>query len=92
MGTIRPKYIAVYNGVPLPFNDVVDFAKKILSYHIVDYPDKEYREVVINGKVTACYSYSYSEEEIEHDYFRANHGYKFFHDTTYANMYYYSLI
>ena len=84
---MKPKFIAVYNGVTFPFNSIKELAVKLLGYQIIC-KDSGKIDIIINGKEVAHYSEEYTIEEVEKDFFRDG----FFTKFTYANLYYYSLM
>lgn len=81
------KFLAVYNGVMLPFDDEYEFAVKIMGFKIEWNEENNDWDVIINGKEVAHYSNEYTLEEIKKNYFRS-----FFTKNTFSNLHFYKLI
>lgn len=83
----HPKFIAIYNGMPLPFDDIADFAKRVMGLKVV----KNYRgtwDVVVNGEEVAHYTDEWTKEEVERDYLNGG----FFKKWTRKNLAFYRLV
>jgi len=84
------RYIAVYNGMVLPFDDIKDFAIKILGYKIIKNERGAY-DIIINGKEFCHYSNEWTILEIEKDLFESTYK-PFLFRVTYKNLHFYKLI
>lgn len=81
------KYLAIYNGMPLPFDDFKVFAVKILGYRIIKNCRGEW-DIIINEKEVAHYTDAWTLDEVEKDFFSERFLSKF----TFKNLHYYQLI
>ena len=81
------KYLAVYNGMVFPFDDLKEFAIKVMGYKIVQ-NNRGAWDVIINGKEVAHYGSEYTLEEVERNVLNA----QFFHKYTFKNLHFYQLI
>lgn len=84
------KYIAIYNGMVFPFDDIKDFAIKVLGYKIIKNERGAY-DIIINGKEFCHYSDEWTISEIEKDLF-CNKYNPFLIRVTYKNLQYYKNI
>lgn len=82
------KYLAIYNGMMFPFDNLKEFATKVLGYKIIQNCHDAW-DIIINGKEVAHYSDEYTLEEVEKDFFSVD---KFFSKFTFKNLHYYQLI
>ena len=80
------KYVAFYNSILFPFDDVKQFATDVMGYRLVRINYGGW-DVFINGKAVAHYSEEFTEEQVERDYFNT-----FFSKNTYKNLHFYQLI
>lgn len=80
------KYIAIYNGMPIPFDDIADFAKKVMGFRVVKNERGAY-DVIVNGQEVAHYTDEWTPEEVEKDYLRG-----FMSKWTRKNLAFYTLV
>lgn len=62
--------MAIYNGMPLPFNDIADFAKRVMGFKVVRNERGAY-DVIVNGEEVAHYTDEWTSEEVEQDYLKS---------------------
>ena len=82
------KYLAIYNGMMFPFDDLKEFAIKILGYKIIQNCRGAW-DIIINGEEVAHYSNEYTLEEVERNFLSEQ---TFFFKFTFKNLHYYQLI
>lgn len=80
------KYIAIYNGLPIPFDDIGDFARKVMGFKVIE-KDNGHLTVVVNGQEVAHYTDEWTPEEVEKDYLRG-----FLSKWTRKNLAFYTLV
>ena len=61
------KYLAIYNGMMFPFDDLKEFAINILGYKIIQNCRGAW-DIIINGEEVAHYSNEYTLEEVERNF------------------------
>lgn len=81
------KYVAIYNGMPLPFNDLKEFAVKVMGFKVIR-NDRGTWDVIVNGEEVAHYTDEWTRKEIENDYLNSS----FFSKFTRRNLAFYQLI
>ena len=82
------KYLAIYNDMMFPFDNLKEFATKVLGYKIIQ-NCRDAWDIIINGEEVAHYSDEYTLEEVEKDFFSIH---SFFPKFTFKNLHYYQLI
>lgn len=80
------KYIAIYNGLPIPFDDIGDFARKVMGFRVVQ-NDRGSWDVIVNGQEVAHYTDEWTQEEVEKDYRKS-----FLSKWTRKNLAFYTLV
>ena len=80
------KFIAVYNGMTIPFDSAEEFAVKYMGFRI-DKNERGAYDVILNGYEVAHYSDEWTEAEVMSNFFRW-----FFRKYTFANLHFYTLI
>jgi hypothetical protein len=64
----QSKYLALYNGRAIPFDDIRDFAVSELGFDVIPKDDGGWR-IVINGKtITMTYSDEWTRDEVIDDF------------------------
>ena len=64
----QSKYLALYNGRAIPFDDIRDFAVSELGFDVIPKGDGGWR-IVINGKtITMTYSDEWTRDEVFDDF------------------------
>lgn len=81
------KYVALYNGMPIPFDDLKGFAKTVMGFRVVQ-NDRGSWDVIVNGEEVAHYTDEWTRREVEDDYLNAS----FFRKFTRQNLAFYKLI
>lgn len=81
------KYVAIYNGMPLPFDDLKNFAKTVMGFRVVQ-NDRGTWDVIVNGEQVAGYTDEWTRQEVEDDYLNT----RFFGKFTRLNLAFYKLI
>ena len=81
------KYVAIYNGLPIPFDDLKDFAKKVMGFKVVQ-NDRGSWDVIVNGEEVAHYTDEWTRREVEDDYLKPS----FFGKFTRQNLAFYTLV
>lgn len=81
------KYVAIYNGMPLPFDDLKNFAKTVMGFRVVQ-NDRGTWDVIVNGEQVAGYTDEWTRQEVEDDYLNT----RFFGKFTRPNLAFYKLI
>ena len=66
----RPsKYLAMYNGRAIPFDDIRDFAVNELGFDVIPKDDNDGWRIVINGKtIPTTYSDEWTRDEVIEDF------------------------
>lgn len=65
----QSKYLAMYNGRAIPFDDIHEFAASELGFNVIPKGDNEGWRIVINGKtIPMTYSDEWTREEVEDDF------------------------
>lgn len=80
------KYVAIYNGMPLPFDDLKDFARKVMGFRVVQ-NDRGTWDVIVNGERVASYTDEWTPDEVEEDYLKG-----FMSKWTRKNLVFYELV
>lgn len=81
----KTKYIAVYNGIMFPFNELKDFVIRIMGYKIIQNSRNAW-DIIINGQEVAHYGSEYSLEEVERNFLSESN---FFPKFTFKNLHFY---
>lgn len=81
------KYIAMYNGMPMPFDDLKEFAVKVMGFRVVQ-NDRGTWDVIVNGEKAAGYTDEWTRQEVEDDYLKSS----FFGKFTRPNLAFYKLV
>lgn len=86
METKPKKYIAMWNNIPLPFDNIEVFARKIFDFKVVEREGGF--DVYELGKVVARYGMSYeTKEKVTKDYLNC-----FVSKYTRKNLHFYALL
>lgn len=81
------KYVAIYNGLPIPFDNLKDFARTVMGFRVVQ-NDRGSWDVIVNGEKVAGYTDEWTRQEVEDDYLKSS----FFGKFTRPNLAFYKLI
>ncbi len=85
----KTKYLAMYNGIPMPFNDIRVFAENVMGFRVELNEDGGWY-VYVNGKrQTMQYSPDWKKNEVIDDYLSED---TFFNRWTCGNLFFYKLI
>lgn len=86
----KSKYLALYNGIPMPFDDIRVFAKNVMGFRIERNELSGGWKVYLNGKPdTMGYTDEWTEQEVEDDYLKESN---FIARNTYSNLTFYKLL
>lgn len=85
----KTKYLAMYNGIPMPFNDIRVFAENVMGFRVEPKENGGWY-VYVNGKrETMHYSPDWKKDEVINDYLSEDN---FFDRWTCGNLFFYKLI